>query len=79
MSTCDLDSINNNRPELKILTDEIDSIPILDFDLYGRTIIKIINGSEPNYAIGIYGYWCTGMTTLMKYIFDILEKQKYRS
>jgi predicted KAP-like P-loop ATPase len=68
-------STNTNKSTVKILTDEVDVDPFLDFQLYGETIIKIIKGSEPNYTIGIFGEWGTGKTTLMRYIFNELNKK----
>ena len=56
-----------------ILTDEIEDDPIepnnqFNFKDYCKAIISIINGSNKNCSIGIYGEWGTGKTTLMKLI-----------
>lgn len=53
---------------IKILTDEIEIAPILDFAYYGDTIANIIRSSEPRFSIGIYGEWGNGKTTLMSSI-----------
>jgi ABC-type phosphonate transport system ATPase subunit len=48
-----------------IIVDDIAIDPILDFNLYGRAISKIITKSYPKFTIGIFGDWGTGKTTLM--------------
>lgn len=53
---------------LRILTDEIESDPILNFENYGENIAKIVRNSTPKFSIGIFGEWGTGKTTLMKLI-----------
>ena len=52
-----------------LLTDEIEEDkPILEFDKYCDTIIKIVSDSKPRFSLGIYGQWGTGKTTLMKLV-----------
>jgi predicted ATPase len=48
-----------------MITDDIAFYPILDFNLYGDAITKIITQSYPKFSIGIYGDWGRGKTTLM--------------
>lgn len=60
---------------IRILTDDIEEHPILDFDKYSSTISRIIGGSEPNFAIGIYGDWGIGKTSLMRLIERQLNKE----
>ena len=58
---------------LKILTDDIDPDPILDFNKYAESIAKIVRYSDPKFSIGIYGEWGTGKTTLMKLVKSKLD------
>src|SRR5919108_2032570 len=63
------DSSNSNASALKIITDE----PSLEddafgFDGYTQKLADIITNSNPRFAIGIFGGWGTGKTTLMKMI-----------
>jgi hypothetical protein len=62
-------------PDINILTDEVESEPILDFPQYGDTICNIIKASNPRFSVGIYGEWGTGKTTLMESIKDKIAKQ----
>lgn len=55
-------------PKAKILTDDIEPLPILDFEKYSNTIVQLIKDSDPRFSIGIYGEWGSGKTTLMKSI-----------
>jgi hypothetical protein len=49
-----------------IITDDVTFDPILDFEAYSNTIVKMITQSHPKFSIGIYDEWGTGKTTLMK-------------
>jgi hypothetical protein len=54
--------------DTRILTDEIELAPILDFDYYSDTIANMIRSSTPRFTVGVYGEWGTGKTTLMRSI-----------
>jgi predicted KAP-like P-loop ATPase len=60
----------------KILRDDIELDPALDFDNYSDSIARIIMTSDPKFAVGIYGEWGTGKTTMMKTIHNKLENKK---
>jgi uncharacterized protein YjbI with pentapeptide repeats len=54
---------------VSILTDDIEEDkPILEFEKYCDTLVKMVIGSKPKFSIGIYGKWGTGKTTLMRMI-----------
>ena len=57
----------------KILLDAEENNPILDFNQYVEAIFNIIQNSDPNFSIGIYGEWGTGKTTLMSAIKKKIE------
>jgi len=56
-----------------IISDDVTFNPILDFEAYSNTIVKMITKSHPKFSIGIYGEWGTGKTTLMRVIEDKLN------
>lgn len=58
---------------LKILVDDIEPKPILDFEAYSETISNIVKGSHPKFSVGIYGEWGSGKTTLMRLIQEKLR------
>jgi predicted KAP-like P-loop ATPase len=62
-----------------IITDDISLAPILDFDYYKQVITDIIKKSYPKFSIGIFGEWGTGKTTLMKNVYNELEKKRIQS
>jgi hypothetical protein len=51
--------------EFRILLDEPVERPALGFDQYARAFSEIIRRSEPRFAVGIFGDWGSGKTTLM--------------
>jgi hypothetical protein len=56
---------------IKVLTDDpVSSISkdVLNFDKYSSVLSEIIMDSEPRFAIGIFGSWGTGKTSLMKMV-----------
>lgn len=52
----------------KILLDSPTATPALGYDEIGRAFAEIISQSEPRFAIGIFGGWGSGKTTLMNAI-----------
>jgi predicted KAP-like P-loop ATPase len=63
----------NQLPAVKILTEDIEINPILNFKDYADTIVNMIKGSTPKFSVGIYGEWGTGKTTLMRIIEEKLK------
>jgi GTPase SAR1 family protein len=59
-----------------IITDDVACKPVLDFEAYRDTVVKMIMKSHPKFSIGIYGEWGSGKTTLMQSIYDNLEKKE---
>jgi len=59
-----------------ILTDEIATDPILDFNLYRNAIVRIIKNSLPKFTIGIFGEWGTGKTTLINSVDTALQTDR---
>jgi uncharacterized protein YjbI with pentapeptide repeats len=59
-----------------ILTDDISSDPILDFNLYSNAIVNIVRNSHPNFTIGIFGDWGAGKTTLINSVYKALQTDK---
>ena len=56
----------SSKKPVRILTDDVENEPILDFSRYAGTITNIIMGTQPKLSFGIYGEWGVGKTTLMK-------------
>jgi uncharacterized protein YjbI with pentapeptide repeats len=59
-----------------ILTDDIASDPILDFNLYCNAIVNIVRNSHPKFTIGIFGGWGAGKTTLINSVDKALQTDK---
>ena len=53
-------------PGHKILIDSPAKEPALGYKEYGRALADIINQSVPQFAVGIFGGWGSGKTTLMQ-------------
>ena len=49
----------------KIVLDLPAKEPKLGFDRYAQALVDIIRESEPRFAIGIFGGWGSGKSTLM--------------
>ena len=52
----------------KIMLDVPASAPALGFDQYASALARVIQHSEPRFAIGVFGNWGSGKTTLMNLI-----------
>jgi predicted KAP-like P-loop ATPase len=62
-------SESSNSNSIRIITDESSlEVDALGFDSYSQKLAEIIINSKPRFAIGIFGGWGTGKTTLMKMI-----------
>lgn len=59
--------------DYRILLDEPAERPALRFDEYARAFAGIIRQSGPRFAVGIFGDWGSGKTTLMRAIQRSLE------
>src|SRR5215212_3795553 len=53
---------------VKIIIDEPAEEDALDFKRYSQNLANIIKGTTPQFAVGIFGKWGTGKTTLMRMI-----------
>ena len=63
---------------MRIITDdpiEHEKEDTFNFSVYGRNLTSIIRDSFPKFAIGIFGGWGTGKTSLMKLIQNELKQQ----
>src|SRR5215212_4994385 len=68
-STISSDTQNSgDNNTLKIITDEPAKEDALDFQSYSPNLANIIRGTTPQFAVGIFGKWGTGKTTLMRMI-----------
>jgi len=68
---------NPKTSTIKIITDDPTLEDALDFDSYSKQLADIIRNSTPRFAIGVFGEWGTGKTSLMKMIEANLLKGKY--
>lgn len=54
--------------DFKVLLDEPAEIPGLGFEAYASALAEIIRSSRAEFAVGIFGTWGSGKTTLMRAI-----------
>ncbi len=52
----------------KILLDSPAAAPALGFDQFANAFLEIVQESDPRFAVGIFGGWGSGKTTLMRAI-----------
>ena len=62
------------EPALRILLDQPSRTLALGHQDYARALTGIIMGSQPQFAIGVFGTWGTGKTTLMRAVKDALPR-----
>jgi predicted KAP-like P-loop ATPase len=76
-TTTSSDSHNAAAPKnkkIQIITDDPAEEDTLYFNSYSENLATIIREAKPKFAIGIFGKWGTGKTTLMKMIKRELDK-----
>ncbi len=61
--------------DFKILLDEPTKNPKLGFKEYGKALADVIEHSSPQFAIGIFGDWGSGKTTLMRFIESLISEE----
>ena len=62
--------------DYKILLDVPSENPAMEFGTYANAFAEIIHSSEAQFAIGIFGGWGSGKTTLMRLIEKSLDPRK---
>jgi hypothetical protein len=60
----------------RILVDIPTKAPALEFSRWATVLAQIISTSEPRFAVGIFGPWGCGKTTLMEAIEDTLDSRR---
>ena len=63
---------------IKIIVDDPAEEDALDFQRYSQNLANIIKATKPKFAVGIFGKWGTGKTTLMRMIKAELDKDPDR-
>jgi KAP-like P-loop domain-containing protein len=58
----------NNYSDYKVLLDDPPVNPVLGFHGYANALSEFIEHSKPQFAVGIFGEWGSGKTTLMRAI-----------
>jgi ABC-type transport system involved in cytochrome bd biosynthesis fused ATPase/permease subunit len=64
----------SSSKKIQIITDDPAEEDALYFQGYSENLANIIREAKPKFAIGIFGKWGTGKTTLMKMIKRELDK-----
>jgi hypothetical protein len=65
-----------NFETFRVLLDDPAAAPALRYPEYARAFAQIIRHSDPQFAIGIFGDWGSGKTTLMRAIERELAKDR---
>jgi len=58
----------------QVFVDEPTEDPVLGFDIYARALAEVVRNSTPRFAVGVFGQWGTGKSTLMKTIRKELKR-----
>jgi hypothetical protein len=58
-----------------VLLDDPSDAPMLGFDVYADVFAQIVEHSRPQFAVGIFGDWGSGKTTLMEAIRKQIESK----
>jgi len=66
----------NGFDDFTVLLDEPADVPGLGWAEYSGALAQIIGHSAPRFAIGIFGDWGSGKTTLMRSIWRELEPRQ---
>ena len=70
-------AINHSKfSEFKVLLDDPAKKPGLRFGDYASALADIVRGSKAEFAIGIFGTWGSGKTTLMRAVESILASDE---
>jgi hypothetical protein len=64
--------------QYKILLDVPSHNPQLGFPEFATALKEIIGASQPRFAVGIFGTWGSGKTTLMQRVEDLLRQEPDR-
>lgn len=73
MGANEAQSRKNEYSSYGILVDDPAQSPVLGFGDYADAFAEIVRGSPPRFAIGIFGGWGSGKTTLMRAICSRIE------
>jgi hypothetical protein len=73
----DLQASSDSNNEIKIIADQPAEVDALDFERYSKNLASIIRGTTPpQFAVGIFGKWGTGKTTLMRMIEQEFDNER---
>ena len=65
-----------NFQTFRVLLDDPAAAPALGYGEYARAFSDVIRHSEPQFAVGIFGDWGSGKTTLMRAIERDLRRHR---
>lgn len=60
--------------DFKVLLDQPAESPGVGFDVFASALADVVLGSQAEFAVGIFGTWGSGKTTLMRAIKGILDR-----
>jgi energy-coupling factor transporter ATP-binding protein EcfA2 len=70
------DPMKKTYGSFKVLPDDPSTSPSLGFEDYAAALADVVLTSTPRFAIGIFGSWGSGKTTLMRAIRERLRKRE---